>query len=582
VRRAAGLRALPALLALAGCGPGTAVDLSRADAGRAADATATQDAGSGGAIGDAGPGGQSAPDAAPTPDATAPAEGRLVLNEAMPAAEEGGDWFEVVVVGPGSVRLAEYTVVDDTPGREPATLPDRTLEAGAFLRIHAGDDPPDGAVSVPFKLGRDDALALARLGTAVDVLRWGEAEVGPDRSVGRLPDAEGPMRSLRPTPGAPNQPLDLPTPLFDPVTLVPLAVTLTEADWAAFQAVPGPVEPVAATLVHGEDAPRAVTLLRDAVTGALVLDLDPTRSGAALDGHRRLEVHCEAADPTGLREVLALEAARAFGVPAPEAVLTRFRLQDAPETVCTLRAAVDADFLARRFGGGALLRVAPPASDLVYRGRDASAYVGLSALAPADAPVDDVVLLAAALNAGDPAAYPSVTDRDETLRTLVFQGAVADLSAYGGAGARLVMHSAAGRLQPVPMGMPGAFGGAGCTCADATTLPVLTPVCGPLSERPLIRRFQEPTVLREQALGALRELLDGPLAPETLEARIDAWAAVARTGPVGPDFERGLDGAVGERPGLRPFVRARAEALRAQLTGASPSAGPTGCVAQRR
>lgn len=581
MRRAPGLRALPALLALAGCGPGTAVDLTRADAGGAQDAASGQDAGAGGAMNDVGLGGRPDPDAAPRPDAQSVPEGRLALNEAMPAADEGGDWFEVVVVGPGSVRLAEYTVVDDTPGRAPAALPDRTLEAGAFLRIHAGDDPPDGAVSVPFKLGRDDALALAHLGTAVDVLRWGEAEVGPDRSVGRLPDADGPMRSLRPTPGAPNQPLDLPTPLFDPGTLVPLAVTLTDADWAAFQAVPGPVEPVPVTLVHGEDAPRDATLQRDAVTGALLLELDPDRTGAALDGHRRLEVQCEAADPTGLREVLALEAARAFGVPAPEAVLTRFRLQDMPETLCTLRAAVDADFLARRFGGGALLRVAPPAADLVYRGRDAAAYVGLTALAPADAALDDVVLLAAALNAGDPAAYPSVTDRDATLRTLLFAGAVADLSAYGGAGARLAMHSAAGRLQPVPMGMPGAFGGAGCTCADAVSLPVLTPVCGELSARPLIRRFQEPVVLREQALGALRELLEGPLAPETLEARIDAWAAVARTGPVGPDFERGLDERVGERPGLRPFVRARAVALRAQLTGERPAAGPTGCVAQR-
>jgi hypothetical protein len=207
--------------------------------------------------------------------------------------------------------------------------------------------------------------------------------------------------------------------------------------------------------------------------------------------------------------------------------------------------------------------------------------VGLAPIAPPDAPVDDLVLLVAALNAGDPAAYPSVTDRDATLRTLLFQGAVADLSAYGGAGARLAMHTAAGRLPPVPMGMPGALGGAGCTCAEASTLPVLTPVCGPLNERPLIRRFQEPTVLREQALGALRELLEGPLSPATLEARIDAWAAVARTGPVGPDFERGLEERVGERPGLRPFVRARAEALRAQLTGELPASGPTGCIAPR-
>ena len=583
MRRCAGRWALglSGVVALA-CEAGPAVRAGTMNATDSGGASAATDGAAGGETsgGDARPGDRGGDADAAGPDAAVIVPGRLALNEAMPTppdsdSDSDADWFELVALGEGPVDLGAYSVVDGDVDHRPARLPAMTLQPGEFIRIFAGSEPPDGAFAVPFGLGRDDGLVLFRDGAPVDGLRWSATGVGPTRSWGRLPDGVGEPRTLTPTPGTPNLETVPDASLFGSERLVAVELRFTDEDWATFNGPAVFAAPLPARLTLRDDAPRAVTVRRDAAADAMILDLDPEHRGDGVEGHRQLVLQCNTTDPTRLRDVLALEMALDFGVQAPVAVLSRSRLQDEPEALCTLREAVDADFAAARFGAGALFRVSPPAADLRYRGRAAEDYVGLTPLAPMDADPVNVMILAAALNMGDPAAYPSVLVLEDTLRFLVLQAALVDLSGYGGAGTQLAFFDAAGRILPVPVGMPGAFGGTGCTCEPevAAEWPVLTAVCGPLERRPLIRRLQEPTMLRERALGVLRELLDGPLAPESFDARVERWAAIARAGPVPADFEAGLEGGVpGGPPGLRAFGRRRAAVLRDQLTGVLPAA----------
>jgi hypothetical protein len=492
--------------------------------------------------------------------------GRLVVNEAMPTPPDGEtEWLELTVTGDGSASLGEYALVDDDPAHLPVPLPPGTLSPGAFLRVEAS--------VLPYGLGRDDALHLLRAGERVDTLRWSAPLVARDRSVGRLPDATGSTVSLAPTPGAPNRALAASGGLFDPGHLRSVELSFTEGDWSAITA-DGAVGPVAATLVLGgadEAGARAVTVMRDPAAPdewGLTFDAD----APPIEGRTALVLLCPLVPLDALRDVVALETAADAGLVVPAAALASVRFQATAPRLCALREAVDPAFAERRLGPGVgLFRVRPPAADLVFRGRAPEAYDGLLPLNAAADPAD-VVDLVRALAAGDRGAYPAVLDLEATLRLLAFQALVADLSAYGGAATHLALAARAGRVTPLALGMPGAFGGSGCDCtaAERLSFPLGSPVCGPPVARPLVMRLLSAPALRDAYLASLRALLDGALSAARLAERVSAWRAVAATGPVPAGFAETFEG----------DVEARLEAARAQITAGLPPEPPASAACE--
>jgi len=137
----------------------------------------------------------------------------LVINEIVASASDGGnDWIELYAIE-DSV-LSNYTIVDDSDGREPQALPEITLEAGEFLVIQAIDEtdtPPDDGYYVTFKLGSDDAVTLFENDVQVSQLDWEEGEAQEGFSFGLYEDGTGEAQTLTPTQGAANQTADLTT-----------------------------------------------------------------------------------------------------------------------------------------------------------------------------------------------------------------------------------------------------------------------------------------------------------------------------------------------------------------------------------
>lgn len=490
--------------------------------------------------------------------------GRLVVNEALPVPpEDAGEWLELTVVGDGPVALGDYAIVDDDPEHAPVPLPTGALAPGMFLRVDVVEDAAAGVASLPYGLGREDALHLILGGVRVDTLRWSAALVDRDRSVGRLPDGTGAPVSLTPTPGAPNRGFSPSGGLFDGDRVRTITLTFADVDWETISA-PGALGPVPGTLDTGDGAgTRAVTVTRDAAAPD-EWSLAPV--GGAGAGEGALVLACPAAPIRALADVVALETARDAALVVPAATLAAVAFPGTTARLCALREAVDAPFASRRLGASTgLFRVRPPAADLRFRGRAPEAYEGLSAL-HAEADVADFIDLVRALGAGDPAAYPVVLDVEETLRFLAFQALIVDTAGYGGEATHLALSAQAGRLTPLAIGMPGAFGFGGCDCTadERLAFPLASPTCGPPAARPLAERLLSVPALHDAYLAQVRALLDGPLATDRLSARIAAWRAVAASGPVPAAF--GAE--------LAAFGPARLDAARVQVMAGLPAGAP--------
>ncbi|MEW6381518.1 MAG: lamin tail domain-containing protein [bacterium] len=134
--------------------------------------------------------------------------GKLAVNEIMAEDADGGpDWIELYAIGQEPVYLGDYSLADDNPGRKPEPLPDIVLKPGEFIVVQATEqEPGDGSISVPFKLGSDDSVSLYYLNAeVVDELDWKAGDVPAGSSYGRLPDGTGAARTLTPTPNTVNR-----------------------------------------------------------------------------------------------------------------------------------------------------------------------------------------------------------------------------------------------------------------------------------------------------------------------------------------------------------------------------------------
>jgi spore coat protein CotH len=131
----------------------------------------------------------------------------VMINEIVSkATADGEDWIEFYVSGTETINLSDYTVVDDSDGREPATLPNVNLAPGEFYVVLATDEAPeDGSAYVPFKLGSDDSVSLFQEDDLIDKLDWSDGEALIGYSYGRYSDGSENTQTLSPTPGDENE-----------------------------------------------------------------------------------------------------------------------------------------------------------------------------------------------------------------------------------------------------------------------------------------------------------------------------------------------------------------------------------------
>ena len=131
----------------------------------------------------------------------------VMINEVVAkATADGEDWIEFYVSGTETINLGDYTVVDDSEGREPAALPNVTLAPGEFYVVLATEEAPeDGSAYVPFKLGSDDSVRLFQGDDLIDTLDWSDGEALIGYGYGRYPDGSENTQTLSPTPGYENE-----------------------------------------------------------------------------------------------------------------------------------------------------------------------------------------------------------------------------------------------------------------------------------------------------------------------------------------------------------------------------------------
>ena len=548
------------------------------------------------------------PDAAPLDAAQPPAPdqgvgGRLVLNEVVPAPEAGADWLELQAMD-GPVALAAYTLVDDADGRTPAPLPARMLAAGERLVVAATDEAPaDGTPWVPFKLGASDGLTLARAGQPVDHFAWESGEAPAGTSLGRLPDGTGAWARCLPTSAAPNQPFEGALTAFDPDRVVEVRIDLTPADWAALRADPlaktwypgtltfdGRVVPGVAVRTKGNSSLNAVGR-QNSDRYSFKVDIDAEVPGQRVLGARMLNLNNGFKDPTLMRETLAAELAATLDLPAPRTAFVDLWVAGVHLGLYTLVEQVDGDFLKAHFenNDGDLYKPEPPAGALTWRGEAAADYVGLEPESN-EATTDHAAFLAlvGALRNGEAAQLAEVLDIEEVLGYLALQTALVSLDSYPGSGHNYYLYEVDGRFSVIPWDANEAFGNFQCGCdrAGLVGLRINEPTCSRVADRPLIARLLADPEVMARYHERLRTLVEGPLAPAALHARITRIATLIRPYVAADtakffstqDFERGLtmDVAGGAEagwfsPGLETFMAERVASIQAQLAGDLPA-----------
>ena len=139
----------------------------------------------------------------------------VVLNELMArnltaTVDDQGefdDWVELHNRSSVDVDMEGCALTDDpaNPARYLLFARGSVIPARSYLVVFADEQPRQGPLHAPFKLGADgDMLVLMDPdGNALDQVGFGPQPA--DLSLGRMPDAQGPFMELTtPTPGAPN------------------------------------------------------------------------------------------------------------------------------------------------------------------------------------------------------------------------------------------------------------------------------------------------------------------------------------------------------------------------------------------
>ncbi len=187
-----------------------------------------------------------------------------------------------------------------------------------------------------------------------------------------------------------------------------------------------------------------------------------------------------------------------------------------------------------------------------------------------------------------------VLDVDQVLRFLAVSAAIVHLDNYIGMGHNYYLYEVDGRFTIIPWDLNMSFGtfSSGLNRDGIINFYIDEPTSGAVANYPLVRLLSVPAYL-ETYHGYLEELIEGPLSPEVMNARIDELAELIRPYVAADElkfysteeFEIALSvdiggdgrGGMGMIPfGLRAFIAERVESIRQQLNGERPSSSGDG------
>jgi spore coat protein CotH len=301
---------------------------------------------------------------------------------------------------------------------------------------------------------------------------------------------------------------------------------------------------------------------------SLHLKFDLFVPGRELHGISSLRLDAMTLDPSMMRARVQYGAFNAFGIPAPRYAHARVYVHGVPKGLYGVEEHVGREFLRRRFGlpVGQLYRWGPHGLDLDWRGPDPAIYVPGTLEAqllelPTDAEAVRDLAYAVTL---EPDRAGAIFDVPLFLRTIAVETLLGETDSYvaGPEGRQtfnvgLYRAPRTGRFVLVPWDQDQGFWRAE------------TGITAWFENRVLTRNFvlARPDGLEEYR-RRLRELLAGPLSPESFRARVDAIAAqireAVREDPVKPFTLGDFDWAAGN---LKAYFEARAAAFQTQLGG---------------
>lgn len=526
----------------------------------------------------------------------------LLFNEVITKDPAGDDWFELIAAGDEAVLLSDYAVVDGDPNHLLEPLPAIWVDPGEVFvvkAIGAADWSP--YPHVPFKLGSNDGLTLAKDGQLIDRIEWFGQRPPEGTTLCRLPDGESTWQLCKPTPNQPNEDVELKAFIcYDPFLwdrVTPLHLNLDAGAWQDMVATPEAEEYHAGDLQFGPIEVNDVAIrIKGGNSIASVAQTGTQRFSFKIDineyvplqkfcGLKKLVLHNGWGDPSLLREHLAYRLARELGLPAPRTAFVDLTIEEQHLGVYLMVEPVDDDFfLEEHFDNdnGDLYQADPPAGSLEDLGDAFADYPGLEPKSNQETTNHAALLtFIDVLNHGPSQEWPAVLRIKDALRYLAWNTVLTNLDSYNGSGSNYYLYEQEGVFTLLPWDADEAFGGHGCGCDDDALLAFAMdePTCGPLAERPLIERLLGVPVHGAKYREYVEDLLAGGFAPETFALWTEAAAAVIR-----PELEDGvyfqdidafeaalLDGADGGPFGLQAFVDARAAHLAAQLSGAEPT-----------
>jgi len=544
-----------------------------------------------------------------------------MLNEISPNPGEGADdWFELVIVGEGTVDLSAYSVVDDNPDHEPFALPAMEVSAGDYILVTAkADDPQPGGIHFPYGLGKSDALALSEGGALVDTVAWAREDVPDGATHGRLPDGTGAWVMNTPTPGMPNQSGAFAAPVpeadaeaFPSDRVMEIRIELPAASWQAMKDDPMAEEYHEAGLVY--DGERldgvAVRVKGNSSLNAVArssstrfsfkVDTNRINPGQSIRGLQKFNLNNGFKDPSLMREHLAYGVYRSFGLPSVRTAYADVYVGDEHMGLYLVVEAVDDEFLERIYddGDGDLYKPEPPSGQLQYRGDRIEDYVSIEPESNEETTDHSAFLeFVRVLNRGTLAEFDAVMNVDEILRYLAVTTVLVNLDSYLGMGHNFFLYERASVFEVVPWDLNEAFANFTCGCNREGLIHfrVNEPTCGAPSERPMVARLLADAAHRATYHDYLREIIEGPFSWATMETQIRDTATLIRP-YVERDptkffstelFEASLDEDAGQGRsqaiGLGTFVRERTASIAEQLAG-DRDAGDNdrgGCDGQR-
>ena len=317
-------------------------------------------------------------------------------------------------------------------------------------------------------------------------------------------------------------------------------------------------------------------------------------AGQELFGQKKLNFNNGFKDPTLMREHLSYQLFRHMDVPASRTSFVDLWVANEHLGLYTLVEQVDDYFLADHFSpsNGDLYKPEFPDSPLHFRGTDFWAYQGIVLKQNQDTSDHTAFLhFVDMLNNGTESDLEAVFDVERFLKYVAINTVTANLDSYIGSGHNFYIYAEQGRFTVIPWDLNEAFGNFSCGCnrAGIIALSIDAPTCGPIYERPLLKRILTHNHWRQRYHQYIEQLIEGAFSTEIMNARIDSIAKLIRpfveadatkfytTKIFEASLIRDIGGSASQIAiipggrnttiGLKAFVHERIQALEDQLAG---------------